>query len=189
MRYLSKNAQSTIITNSWKYNNSRHRPKICQELIKEQKGYCAYSEKYLSPMHAAEIEHFDDRQKNTANDNYWNWYAVLRKMNQLKMGKKIQNYLPILQPHALQTAKRICYKASQFQTVKPGDTEAQNLIDFLGLNDPTLAREREGFINRRRQDRKRFFSNDPQGFIDYLKDDPENSSFITALEVELQIQL
>ncbi|MEM7593735.1 MAG: hypothetical protein AAF383_19865, partial [Cyanobacteria bacterium P01_A01_bin.83] len=58
-----------------------------------------------------------------------------------------------------------------------------------GWNDPTLARERDGFINRMKQDRVRFFSNDTKGFIDYLKDYPENSSFITALEAELDIKL
>lgn len=39
------------------------------------------------------------------------------------------------------------------------------------------------------KDKARFFSNAPQGFIDYLKDDPGNLSFITALEVELNIKL
>lgn len=189
MRYLSKNSQSIVITNNWKYANSGHRSKIREELIKEQQGYCAYSEKYISPIDASEIEHFDDLKKNTVNDDYWNWYAVLRKMNQIKMGKKIENYLPILEPHNPQVSQRICYKASQFQTVNPEDIEAQNLINFLGLNDPTLAREREGFIKRRREEKNLFFSNDPQGFIDHLKKYPENSSFITALESELGIEL
>ena len=191
MRYLSKNSQSVIITNNWKYTNSGHRPKIRQVLIQEQQGYCAYSEKYISPTHASEIEHFDDRKKKTADDNYWNWYAVLRKMNQIKMGKKIENYMPILDPHDPQVSQRIYYKAGQFQTVQPGDIEAQNLIDFLGWNSPTLAREREGFINRMKQDRSRFFSNNTQDFIDYLKDKerPDNLSFITALEIELGIKL
>jgi len=55
--------------------------------------------------------------------------------------------------------------------------------------DPTLAREREGFINRMKQDRARFFNNDTQGFLDYLKDYPDNLSFITALEAELGMEL
>jgi len=189
MRYLSKNSQSVIITNNWKYTNSGHRPKIRQVLIQEQQGYCAYSEKYISPTHASEIEHFDDRKKKTADDNYWNWYAVLRKMNQIKMGKKIENYMPILDPHNPQVNQRIYYKAGQFQTVQPGDIEAQNLIDFLGLNNPTLADERQRFIDRKKDEKKRFFSNDTQGFIDYLKDDPDDLSFITALEIELGIKL
>ena len=183
-----QNSQSTIITNNWQYTNSRHRPKICKALIKEQQGYCAYSERYILPIHASEIEHFDDSKKKTSNDDYWNWYAVLRKMNQIKIGKKIKDYLPILDPQDPQLTQRICYKAGQFQTVQPGDTEAQNLINFLGWNDPTLARERDGFINRRKKDRARFFSNDPQGFIDYLKEEPDNLSFITALEAELGIR-
>lgn len=189
MRYLSKNSQSIVIKHNWKYTNSRHRPKIREALIEEQQGYCAYSEKYISPIDASEIEHFDDRKKNTSSDDYWNWYAVLRKMNQIKMGKKIQNYLPILEPHNPEVSQRICYKAGQFQTVSPEDIEAQNLINFLGWNDPTVAREREGFINRMKQDRVRFFSDDIQGFIEYIKDYPENSSFITALKAELGIEL
>ena len=105
------------------------------------------------------------------------------------MGKKITKYLPILDPNDPQLAQRICYKAGQFQTIKTGDTEAQNLIDFLGWNNPTLARERDGFINRMKKDRARFFLNDTQGFIDYLKEEPGNLSFITALEVELGIKI
>ncbi len=76
MRYLSKTSQSIVIAKKWKYSTKSQRPKIRQALIEEQQGYCAYSEKYISPMHASEIEHFDDSKKNTAEDNYWNWYAI-----------------------------------------------------------------------------------------------------------------
>ena len=189
MRYLSKTSQSIVVAKKWQYSTKSQRPKIRAALIDEQRGYCAYSEQYISPMHAAEIEHFDDSKKNTSDDNYWNWYVVLRKMNQIKMRKKIEKYNPILNPYDPQVSQRICYKAGQFQTVQSPDIEAQNLIDFLGWNDPTLARERNGFINRMKQDKARFFSNDPQGFLDYLKDYPENLSFITALEAELNISL
>ncbi len=189
MRYLSKTKESTVIANNWKYSTTSHLSQIRQALIEEQQGYCAYSEKYISPTHAAEIEHFDDSKKKTAQDDYWNWYAVLRKMNQIKMSKKIENFQPILSPYDPQVSQRICYKAGQFQTVQAKDIEAQNLIDFLGWNDPTLAQERNGFINRWKNDRKILFKNNPQEFIDYLKSYPGNLSFITALEAELKIKI
>jgi len=188
MRYLSKTSQSTILDNQWKYSTRSHRDNIREALIKEQQGYCAYSERYISPMHAADIEHFDESKKKNSDDNYWNWYAVLHKMNPIKMGKKIENFQPILSPHDPQVPQRICYKAGQFQTVQEKDDAAQNLIDFLGWNNPTLARERNGFLDRIKKDRSRFFRDDLQGFIDYLKDEPGNLSFITALEVELKIK-
>lgn len=186
MRYLGKHKDSRVVQEAWRYSNTRHRPKIRTELLTEQYGFCAYSERYVTPMDACEVEHFDPRKKNTADDDYWNWYAVHRRMNQLKMHKRIENYLPILSPYDPALATRIYYKHGQFEAA---DQAAQNLIDFLGWNEPSLAQERAMHIQRKLNDFSRFFKDDLPGFIEYLRQDPTNFSYITALEAELGIAI
>ncbi|MEL7005816.1 MAG: hypothetical protein AAFN93_24270, partial [Bacteroidota bacterium] len=75
MRYLGKRKDSKVIQAAWRYEITKHRPKIRHELLNEQKGFCAYSERYVDPMDACDVEHFDPRKKGTTVDDYWNWYA------------------------------------------------------------------------------------------------------------------
>ena len=189
MRYLGKRKDSQVIQAAWQYSNTRHRPKIRTELLTEQHGFCAYSERYVTPMDAWEIEHFDPRKKNTTDDDYWNWYAVHRRMNQLKMHRSIVDYLPILSPYDPSVSSRIQYEYGQFEPIDAADQAAQNLIDFLGWNEPSLAQERAMHIQRKLNDFSRFFKHDLSGFIEYLSQDPMNFSYITALEAELGVSL
>ena len=186
MRYLNKSNESQILQQGWRYATSHHRPKIREELLKrEQKGFCAYTEKYIvQEMDSPEIEHFDERLKNTADDSYWNWYAVIRRANQIKMKKKIADFLPILQPYDTSLPSRVRYENGAFRPVNNNDTEAANLIEFLGWNDPTLANYREKTVRRLKDMHRNFFSGDDAAFLDYIKENPENLSFITVLEAE-----
>jgi hypothetical protein len=137
MNYLAKDPQSPIIAAGWKYSTQSQRSKIRQQLLAEQCYFCAYTERYVAPIDACEIEHFDDRLKNTADDSYWNWYAVHRWVNQHK--PSIDKFLPILMPHDSTIGHRIHYSEGAFRAIDPADLEAVNLIEFLGWNNPTLA--------------------------------------------------
>lgn len=159
-----------------------HRPHIRAELLCEQWGFCAYTERYITPIDACDIEHFDERLKETAADSYWNWYAVLRWSNQRK--KRIEKFLPILAPHDPSVPARIHYRDGQFLPVDEVDLEARNLIEFLGWNDPTLAQYRNKFVARKRQDYLDLFAEDRAAFVAYTRRNPENLSFLTALEAE-----
>lgn len=187
MKYLNKSAQSQVIQNKWRYATTSHRPKIRAELLREQQGFCAYTERYVAPIDACEIEHFDNRLKGTADDDYWNWYAVHRWINQQK--RPIAAFLPILLPHDRTLPNRIRYQDGQFQAMHEKDLEAQNLIKFLMWNDPTLALYRNKFVARLKQIKADFFPGDKTGFLDYISSDPENLNFITVLEAELGLSL
>lgn len=182
MKYLRKSPDSAILQAQWHYDTPSHRPHIRTELLYEQSGFCAYTERYITPIDACEIEHFDDRIKETLADSYWNWYAVLRWSNQRK--KRIDKFLPILSPHDPTLSSRIHYKDGQFLTVDSTDVEAQNLIEFLGWNDPTLAQYRNRFVARKRQEYVELFAENKDAFLAHVRRDPENLSFLTVLEAE-----
>jgi hypothetical protein len=186
MKYLAKDPQSLIIAAGWKYSTQSHRPKIRQQLLAEQCGFCAYTERHVDPLDACEIEHFDDRQKPTLEDSYWNWYAVHRLSNQQK--PRIEKFLPILMPYDPTLPQRIHYNEGAFRAINPADLEAVNLIKFLGWNDPTLAMSRQKHVARIRDTQQRFFPNDPAGFRAYIVQHPDNLNFKTVLEAELGME-
>lgn len=186
MRYLRKSTESEIIKQGWQYTKQHHRSSICDELRKEQQNFCAYTEKYIDPIDSCDIEHFDDRKKNTADDSYWNWYAVLHWANLRK--RRIKNFLPILLPHDETLPHRVCYSDGQFRAVHEDDIEAIHLIEFLGWNDPILAEERANTVARIKEIRD-FHNGDDTAFLAYITERPKFLSFISVLEVELGLAL
>ena len=186
MRYLAKSNQSKILKEGWQYSTSSHRPKIRAELLKEQHNFCAYTERYITPIDACDIEHFDERKKNNkGEDDYWNWYAVHHWINMHK--RSIKEFLPIMLPYDETLPDRICYVNGEFRAIDEDDIEARHLIEFLGWNNPKIAEYRAKMIARYREVHELFFAGDDMRFIEYMKEDPENLSFITALEAELDL--
>ncbi len=181
MRYLKKRDDSRVIKNQWQY--PKDAKTIRAELLKEQQGFCAYSERYIQNTDATDVEHFDPRLKGSLDDNYWNWYAVLHWMNQHKP-RKIEPFEPILWPYSTDLNQRIQYKDGQFLAVNPDDKEASNLIQYLGWNCPELAKDRLNHIKRMRFAQK-MFGQDRDRFMAYLMGNPSNLSFFSALKVEL----
>jgi hypothetical protein len=175
MKYLKKFQESPIISNQWIY--PKDSKQIRKKLLSEQRGFCAYSERYIERTDACEVEHFDPRLKNTAQDSYWNWYAVIRWMNSHKT-RKISSFEPILSPYSEDIVQRIKYKDGRFHAVNTNDHEARNLIDFLGWNLPELCTDRTNHIKRLKFVRKQF---DQESFHQYLLAHPVNLSFFTAL--------
>lgn len=183
MNYFNKRTDSKILQEGWTYNVQSQRPQIRQELLREQKGFCAYTEDFVdSILYAKDIEHFDNRLKNTDSDNYWNWFAVGHVAN-MKKPRSIERFLPILHPNDASIVSRVEYKNGQFSTVIEDDLEAQNLIDFLTLNAPELDECRMRHIARMK-DVRELWGND-ELFIDYMYSNPAHLSFITVLQAEL----
>jgi hypothetical protein len=181
MRYLKKSAHSQVISNQLQYPKDAKR--IRDELLKEQIGFCAYSERYVQNTDAVDVEHFDARLKGTENDSYWNWYAVLSWMNKRKP-RKIEPFEPILQPYSEDINRRIKYEDGQFLAVDPNDKEADNLIKYLGWNSPELYEDRRKHIDRIRFVQKAC-GDDQESFFNYLVNHPDNLSFFSTLRVEL----
>jgi hypothetical protein len=183
MRYLDKTPESKILAADWRYPQDAS--KIREALVRKQRGFCAYSERFIKHTDSCDVEHFDPNLKNTPEDSYWNWYGVLHWMNSHKP-RKIEPYLPILPPHDSTRGKRIKYEDGLFVSVQDGDVEADNLVKYLGWNRPEVAKDRANHV-RRIRDLRIFFGDDTAGFLNYLRGDPENLSFITALEAELDL--
>ena len=180
MRYLRKSDNSEVSAKNWQYPKDSE--KISAELRNEQIGFCAYSERYMRRTDAVDVEHFDPRLKNTENDNYWNWYAVLSWMNRRKP-RNIEPFEPILQPYSEDVSQRIRYRNGQFLAVDPSDEQADNLIKYLGWNSPELAADRRKHVKRTRIVQQTFGDNQA-AFHNFLISDPDNLSFFSALNVE-----
>jgi hypothetical protein len=174
-----------VLTSGWRY--PRDAVGIRRELLREQLGFCAYSERYVKATDSYDVEHFDPRLKGHADDSYWNWYATLHWVNSHKP-RKIEPYLPLLPAHSPDVPSRIAYEDGQFVPVRDGDVEAENLIKYLGWNRPELAMDRQNHV-RRVRDLQGFFEHDHAGFLSHLREHPANLSFITALEAELGLDL
>jgi len=186
MKYLSKKNDSEILKKEWKYETKSQRPKIRAALLKEQKGFCAYSERYIQQTDSPEIEHFDPRIKPTSKDGYQNWYAVLNWLN-IHKPKKIEPHLPILHPSSPDLKERILYKDGLFQVANKDDEEAQNLINFLGWNKMEVVTDRQKHVQRVKF-MKEMLAEETL-FLEQLKKDKLNLSFATALEAELGIDI
>ncbi len=187
MRYLKKINNSPIIINNLNYANTGDRGDIRTELINEQQGFCAYSERFIKHTDSVDIEHFDPRKKNTLDDGYYNWYATLHWLNSHKPNI-IDPYLPILPPNSPDLTARITFENGLFREVTTGDIEAQNLIDFLGVNKYEVYTDRAKHLNRINA-LKNLCGDDNQLFVDKMIEDQDNLSFATALEQKFDLDV
>lgn len=184
MKFLSKSDQSIqeAVSKGLSYSKVNDRSQIKRLLKDDQMGFCAYSERYIQQTDSVHIEHFDGRLKNEDEDNYENWYLCLAHMN-LTKPKKIDKYLPILNPQDPDLNSYIIYdKAAHFYHSNPLIEEAQNLIQYLGMNKLELVEDRRKHIERVKS-----ISETCQTIEElktYLITDKFYLSFITALEAE-----
>ena len=99
MQYLTKNTNSEAII--LKYTNTIERIKIREILLRtEQKGFCAYTERFVRHTDSAHIEHFYPKKEYPDKiDDYYNWYVVMAWINENRpkklTTKKRKTFLPI----------------------------------------------------------------------------------------------
>ena len=75
MKFLTKYANSEILSNGllYKKNSAINNRSLRDLLLKEQKGFCAYTEEYLiANTLCPEVEHFNSDKK--YKDNYYSQY-------------------------------------------------------------------------------------------------------------------
>lgn len=183
VRYLKKTEDSQILAEGLTYRKSGGNVALRNRLLEEQGGYCAYSERYIDPIDACAVEHFDPRKKFTEDDNYWNWYAVLTWINERKP-KKIEPYLPILSPSDPTLSARIRFRDELFEAVNEDEEEAKHLIAFLLWNHPEVVESRTKHIQRMR-DLQKLLGFTRAELITWLAKEPTRQSYITALEQAL----
>jgi hypothetical protein len=159
----------------------RDRDRAIEILLGLQKGFCAYSERFLKPLDSVELEHFDPRKKNTDDDGFSNWHAVIRWMNAHK-ARTIAKYEPL--PNLSDwMPTRVWYEGGLF-CCSEDDHEAINLIHFLGVNRREVFDERKKHIDRLRNMREKV---GVDMLIEIFAEYPDQLSFPTAIEAELGI--
>jgi len=94
--------------------------------------------------------------------------------------KFIEPFLPVLIPHDIDIKDRIRYEDGIFIPINADDIEAQNLIDFLGVNKAEVYNDRVKHINRIRT--LKALCGDDNLFLRKMIEDQDNLSFATALE-------
>ncbi len=182
MRYLKKSSNSPVLLQNLQYPKDATR--IRALLRTEQRQFCAYTERFIGAKDTAvDVEHFDPRLKSTDRDSYWNWYAVTHWLN-LRKPRKIEPYEPLLKPDAADLVDRIHYRDNEFQPVRSDDPEAQNLINFLGMNRPELCEERLNHVDYVR-DLQQLSGFTQAQLGDFLLKHPKDLSFFSALQAEL----
>ncbi|MEZ4827920.1 MAG: hypothetical protein R3C61_16795 [Bacteroidia bacterium] len=141
-------------------------------------------------MDSVDVEHFDSSLK--YEDDYFNYYAVLRKANQYKKDEKYKGASffenKFFQKREVFDARIRYVEGGDYEEIDLDNTEARDLIDFLGFNHEFLHRDRKNHIRRL----KNLFSDanwNREKQIEYFQQNKSELSFITALEVELELDL
>ena len=87
-------------------------------------------------------------------------------------------------PYSDELSERIQYQHGMFVTTNSNDVEAQNLIELLRWNDPGLAETRDRHVSRI-ESLRAYFPDSDEEFVEFLRRDPANLSYISAVEAAL----
>jgi len=189
MKRVLKSSTSEIISKNLQYKSNRDNSKLSEILLKEQKGFCAYTEHYIGFDDANDIEHFNPNLKDTPQDNYYNWYKVKHLPNQRKTNNWIEQ---ILMPFDENFEARVIYSEGEY-FAKPNDDEANNLIILLDLNNQKKVEDRKNYIKRRREsinDRKLLTKNEIENYFqDKIDNEIKSVSYLRAIQEEFNIDI
>lgn len=193
MKFLSKRVDSEVLAQGLIYQENRGVNNKCIHdlLLAEQKSFCAYTEKYVVGLDSTEVEHLNSSKKYA--DDYYNYYVVLRKANEYKLKKDnhyrgAQFFESLFFQNKEEFDSRIQYVDGVYEEVHLQDFEARDFIDFLGFNEHPLYEDRKKHVKRL----KALFEDanwDNEKRLQYLSSNPNELSFITALEIELGLNL
>lgn len=192
MKFLGKRTNSQVLSKGLTYKKGRNVNNrfINKLLLTEQKNFCAYTEKYLQELDSSEVEHFDSSKKYS--DDYYNYYAVIRKANLYKKDEQYVGasfFTSLFFQNDINFNDRVRYaKGGIYEEIDESDQEAMDLIDFLGFNNPYLYKQRKRHIARLKRNFDDAFY-DMNRRIKYFREHKEDLSFVTAIEVELDLNL
>ena len=189
MKFLTKHKHSEILAEALIYNSGADNSRLRFKLLEEQKGFCAYTEKYITKIDSTEVEHFNPSIKDK--DDYYNYYTTLRYANEQKISKyELYKGSDIFKDPFFQNEtafkKRIYYDDFEYRLVDENDKAADDLISFLGLNDDYLYTERMRHVDRLKATLEGFTDEER---IVYFKKYRNDLSFPTAIESEFKIDL
>lgn len=184
MRRVFKNLNSEIVIQKIIYKKGINK-KLASILLKEQKNFCAYTEEYIGPNDAVDIEHFNPNLKYLDTDSYNNWFMVKHKPNNLKRTTWIE---PMLYPYDENFEARLIYSDGYFLH-NPEDIEAKNLIDLLNLNDEIFVKNRKRFIQRRKERIAEKEITPSEYFTEKIVNEIESLKYLRAIQEEFKIDI
>ena len=189
MRQAIRLAASAILSEQLQYlkGNSANNKKIAIILWQEQKGYCAYTDEYMSRTDAQDVEHFNPTLKYTAQDGYENWLIVKHQWNKEKSAKWA-TYQPCLHPCVQDFEQRILYKDGEYLAVE-NDIAAENLVKLLQLDDEGLSDKRKCFIRRKKKELADYLGTPEEYFQVQLKDDKYHLDYPRAIREEFGVDI
>ena len=200
MKFLTKMPKSSILKNglTYKAGNVINNRKLLKALLDEQKSFCAYTEQYIlrdeegTFPESVDIEHFTATLKNTPSDDYYNWYAVLHKINIKKRDEKYENatfHQSRFFQNRVKLDARIEYDANDnfYYEKDKEDIEARDFIDFIQIDSPMIAKRRLAHLKRLKTIREALKTN--VAFVEYLLKHPNELAFITAIEKTFEVEL
>ncbi len=186
MKFLRKDPDSPILKKNMVYGHDAFKNRALRnELLKEQFGFCAYTERIVLSTDTVEVEHFNPAIK--YKDDFFNYYAVLPWANRAKLRRSYDGSSFFQNPEVLH--ERLTYRDDEFHPRNAEDKEASNLIQFLGLNDEELLVHRKAHIGRLKEVMEYLCDADRDRFFAYLTKHRPELSFPTAIEAEFNIDL
>lgn len=158
-------------------------------LLKEQKGFCAYTETYLGRTDQKDIDHFNPSKENPDRNNYENLFLCKALWNKEKSNKWL-NFQPVLSPLTNNFEDRIVYnfELKLFEAKNETDEEAKNAVKLLKLDDYDLSIERRKHIELLTELSK-YYESPTIFFNKIIKDSPTELKFIRSLELEFNINI
>ena len=156
-----------------------------QQLEFEQDYFCAYCEEFFTPGYGRDVEHFNPTLKKTNQDNYNNWFSGSTRFNRKKGSTARWNkYQPLIAPTDKDLETRLIYKNGHYIASNSGDKEAENLRDFVFLNDYGLPVARIAYINSLKYLLLNAFNNDPASLLAFLSANKKEIRYRTAIKAE-----
>lgn len=185
MRRIIKISTSIVVQNELRYIVNGNNQELSRILLNEQKKFCAYTEEYIGINDAVDIEHFSPNLKGQPEDSYDNWYSVKHKPNNIKRS----NWkIPILHPSSEDFEDIIIYHDGIY-ICKPGDIEAENLIELLDLKNQIFATERKRYIRRRKERIAELGISVEEYFTDRIEKDIDQIKYLRAIQTEFEIDI
>ena len=132
MKFLGKKATSQILQEGLTYqkNRAENNNRLKDLLLKEQYNFCAYTEKYIQELDSSEVQHFNSIIKFA--DDYYNYYAVVRKANQYKKDEKYKTatfFHTLFFQNKEDFNRMVKYIDGAYEEIDQNDIEAKGLIE------------------------------------------------------------
>jgi len=158
-------------------------------LLKEQKGFCAYTETYLGRTDQKDIDHFNPSQEYLERNNYINLFLCKSQWNKEK-SNKWNNVQSILSPLNEDFEKRISYnkELKLFEATDENDNEAKLLVKLLKLDDYDLSVERRRYIELN-MELMGYYESPTVYFQKVSQNNLSELKFIRSLENEFKIDI